>query len=195
MMTIWTFCTWILATILVACAGVAESSTVKIRGEIVAVDKVGVLGRMTNIPASQLYIVKPFNTRNTGGSEFVLIRHQNFDRDTAIISPLDAGSNFFVFKTKRSPDCDATLETMGEIEATGGTQPAQDLPRFSWIREFSDFSPHEKLPCFTLKGNGYRRISGDYNGNAVRICVLQNSRKTHAMRPRRTGLFDVQAFS
>lgn len=152
------FLTGILAVMLLTHVPFAEGSTVRIRGEIVAVDAMSTLAQMTNIPASQLYIVRVLNSEQTGGRKFVLVRHKDFDRDSEIADPIEPGMNIFVFKAKRSKDCDASLDSMDKIRLVGTPSLEDQLPRFTWLSHFSDLSNEEELPCYTFRGNAFRRI-------------------------------------
>jgi hypothetical protein len=137
----------------------AQMKTIRVEGEIVAFDKYGPLLQLTNVPETQIFLMKIneiFKGKETG--EYIFVIQRNFDNKTSLLELVTAGKYRFSMKLSRELGCDSSIKGLDDIKISGRPEDSKVVPRIEWLRSDLDVPIDERFPCYTLNGKEFIQL-------------------------------------
>lgn len=134
----------------------AQNKSVRFAGEIVAFDRFNSLLKVTNVPPTQLFLMKISRVvKGKGTGNYIFVKQRNYDDETSLLKPINSGRYRFRMKLTREPDCDSSLEGLDKIRISGRVENSKDVSRIEWLRSDLGVPTIEIFPCYALDGKDF----------------------------------------
>lgn len=134
----------------------AQKKSVCLEGEIVAFDRFNSLLNVTNVPPTQLFLMKiSRGVKGKRSGNYIFVKQRNYDDETSLLKPINSGRYRFTMKVTRQPDCDSSLEGLDKIRISGRGEKSKDVPRIEWLRSDLYVPVDERFPCYVLNGKDF----------------------------------------
>lgn len=132
------------------------SQSIIVEGKILAFDSFGSLLRVSSVPPTQIFIMRSVRVlKGKEVSRTLIIRQENFDERSALLTLIPDGGVSFIMKLTRQRACDSSFDALDVVYLNDRSQAAKPVSRIIPVKEPLVIPRQSVLPCYVLNNREY----------------------------------------